>query len=251
MAIKGKRKTGSRGSQARRRPAGAPRPSLPARERVPWHRTERGRVGLALGLLVAVVAVWSLVARSQEEGAERARAQDALEGYAGEIRTVAGEVQPGAGGMAQASPDTTGAALRALAGQAGSWTTSLRRAERELGQVRPPLAGATAHGLFSQSISLYISAAKTFATAADAPADLATRLLQRAVDQRDAAGTAWILGTQELDRELGRAELPPSGVAFPGAPVPGAGADLPEEPAAGGAGDGDGGNGGGGADGDR
>lgn len=244
MAIKGKRKSQSRGSQARRRPASAPRPSVAARHRVPWYRTQQGQA-LAVGLTALLVGlVWWAVARAQDEAAALERAQDALETFSGEVRAVTQTVRPAALGMSQAPTEAGGDALETLPDEARSWIGTLRAAGDEIGGVRPAPAAAGAYGMFSHSITLYMSAARTFALAADAPEAVAAGVLERAADQRDAAGSAWVLATQELDRARARVELEGAGIAFPGAP--GAPATLPTSPPP----EGNGGNGtGGGGDG--
>ena len=67
MAIKGKKKSQSRGSQGQRRPAAAPRPVYTGRRHTPWYKTTEGR--LIGGMLIAVVVgvkIW-LVADAQNE----------------------------------------------------------------------------------------------------------------------------------------------------------------------------------------
>lgn len=244
MAIKGKRKSQARGSQARRRPAGAPRASFAGRHRVPWYRTERGRVWAAAAAALIVGLVWWAIARAQGQAADLERAQEALESFSGEVRAVAQTLRPAAVGMAQAPTEADGDALATLPEEARSWMRSLRAGRDALGRVRPTPAEAGAYGLFSQSITLYTSAARTFALAGEAPEGLAPRVLERAAEQRDTAGAAWVLATQELDRERARVQLGAAGIAFPGAPgtppLPGGG---------GGQGEGTGGTGGGGGNG--
>ncbi|MFN2389188.1 MAG: hypothetical protein ABR575_06220, partial [Actinomycetota bacterium] len=53
MAIKGKKKSQSRGSQGQRRPAAAPRPTYAPRRATRWYQTPAGRLAaITLGLLL-------------------------------------------------------------------------------------------------------------------------------------------------------------------------------------------------------
>ncbi|MDQ3957514.1 MAG: hypothetical protein M3273_04245, partial [Actinomycetota bacterium] len=59
MAIKGKKKSQSRGSQGLRRPAAAPRPVYTGRRHTPWYKTTEGRlIGGILAAALIGIAIW-------------------------------------------------------------------------------------------------------------------------------------------------------------------------------------------------
>ena len=79
MAIKGKKKSQSRGSQGVRRPAAAPRPTVSARRKTSWWRTRDGLLIGGIFLVVAIgVVVW-LVISAQDRAEQREQEQATLE----------------------------------------------------------------------------------------------------------------------------------------------------------------------------
>ncbi|MFN2491248.1 MAG: hypothetical protein ABR529_16275 [Actinomycetota bacterium] len=235
MAIKGKKKSQTRGSQARRRPASAPRPIVAAR-RTPWYRTERGRVVL-IGLAVAIVAlVWWAVAGARSRAADLERRRDVIESYSDRVRALLQGVRPAAQGMSQTPTKLEGQGPGPLGKSAQTWIEDLRVAETQAVGIFPAPAVSDAHELFARSVSLLLGAAETYALVPDAPKDLRTRLLERAAQQRDGAVGVWVTATRVLDAERAVVELLPSGL---GAPATGPAAGRPSLPAP--PGDGEGG----------
>ena len=231
MAIKGKRKSQARGSQARRRPAAAPRPVVVAR-RTPWYRTTAAKViGVAALALVAGLVWWS-VDRAQERSAALELSQAALETYTRNVQGLLQQVRPAAQAMGEATaaarPNADG-----LEADVAAWTKSLQRAEREAGGIFAGPSTQAVHGLFSSSVGMYLSAAKTLGLAAEAGGAVRVNALARASEQHAAATNVWLGAVQVLDRERERAELDPSGLGAPSTPPAGAQTGLPAPPDAG------------------
>jgi hypothetical protein len=221
MAIKGKKKSQARGSQARRRPASAPRPVPSTRRRVPWYRTERGRLLVAAIGAVVVGFAWWGVARARSDAADRARRRDAVETYTGEARALLQGVRPAAQSMSQI-PSSGGSDSDPgkIGRTANSWIKVLQSAHTEAGRIVPSPLVIDAHELFSQSVDVYLSAAKTYRLAARAGDSLAPEVLVRAGEQRDQASSIWLLATRLLDEERQSADLPPSGLGLPSSGAP-------------------------------
>ena len=81
MALKGKKKSRVRGSQAKRRPASAPRPAYGSHEKPRWYQTTQGMV---IGFIIAavlVVFVWWFVADKRSESQARETKQEQLQAY--------------------------------------------------------------------------------------------------------------------------------------------------------------------------
>jgi hypothetical protein len=230
MAIKGKKKSQSRGSHARRRPASAPRPLVGPR-REPWYRTQRGRAIAAVVLVIVVGVAWWAIARAQERAADLELNQAVLEEYTGELRALLQTVRPAAQGMnAAVGPG----GVDAIGDEVPAWTATLRRARTEARATFAAPVVAEVHALVSQSIDLYRAAASTYELVPDAPKQLQDRLIARASAQRDSAASIWVAAVAVLDRERAREELDPSGLAAPSTPPPGV--QAPSSPPADGAG---------------
>jgi hypothetical protein len=217
MAIKGKKKQQARGSQARRRPAASPRPALPAR-RLPWYRTDRGRLLAAVAAAVLLGVAWWAIADARAKQAQRERRQSAIEDYTGRVRALLQTVRPAAEGMARAPTGKP-----ALGRQARSWIESFRSARAQAAGHRVAVEAAPADRLYGEAIGVYRDAAETYRLVPAAPKPLQAKLLERASAQRDHAGVVWATATQILDAERARLELGPSGLAAPAAPALGGG----------------------------
>jgi hypothetical protein len=222
MAIKGKKKQQTRGSQARRRPAAPPRPVVAAR-RLPWYRTDRGRLLAIVAVAVMLGGAWWAIAGARAEQAQRERRQSAIEDYTGRVRALLQTVRPAADGMAQAPTTADAKGVAALGRQARSWIESLRSARAQAAGHRVAVEAAPADRLYGEAIDVYRDAAETYRLVPAAPRPLQAKLLERASAQRDHAGVVWATATQVLDAERARLELGPSGLAAPATPALGGG----------------------------
>jgi hypothetical protein len=220
VAIKGKRKTGARGSQSRRRPAGAPRAAAVAPRRVPWHQTAGGRVAVAVGVALLLASAWWAVATTRGASGDLTARREALETYSGEVQALVQGVRPAAQALAALPADPTARELDALAERAQGWLAALGRAREQLAGFSPPASAGPAHGLLAQALALWESAARAVRTGARADGDVAADVLARAGDSRDAANTIWLSAVALIDTARQRAELDPSGIGFPGVPAP-------------------------------
>ena len=218
MAIKGKKK--SRGSQAKRRPAAAPRPTVTARRREPWYRTTRGR--LIAGAVLAVIAglvIWTVMA-AQSRSDELAQEQDQLVDYTSEVRSILQIVRPPAGEMTQA-PTSVTEGLGSLDKDVVGWLAQLTNAQQQIQGVSAPAGQESVNAAFLQAINTYASAARTYELAQQVDGKVVDEVLQRAGEQRDQAGSQWQLATDLLDKARADAEMSASGIAVPAEAVPG------------------------------
>lgn len=200
MAIKGKKKSQSRGSQGQRRPAAAPRPVYTGRKHTPWYKTNEGR--LIGGMLIAVivgVTIW-LVADAQSKSRERTETREALEDYVQTVRSFTNALGPVAEDMGLAPQ--TGPDVGELKQDAAKWSTDLSAAQAQIVSVPPPDEASVASKLFDQSMASFLAAARTFETAADAEGELQTELLAQAHQEHQQATGLFDLGVEALDAEL-------------------------------------------------
>lgn len=220
MAIKGKKKSQSRGSQARRRPAAAPRPAYTGRSRPPWHRTPGGQVTVAV-ILAALfgLGAWAVIAaRSRAASAEETRAR--IDGYTNDLRGLIQSLDPPVGEMAAVPLEPTADVVETLEEAPDRWIEQLTEVEQTGLQITPPAEAQNIHPLFGQMISLYKSAASTYKLVPRAEPRLQRQLLRRAAETRDQAtgvffGALSLLDEQRRELDMGTARLEP-----PGAPAP-------------------------------
>lgn len=213
MAIKGKKKSQSRGSQARRRPAAAPRAIAAGRRRPPWYKTPQGRAALIVAFLVVAGVVTGLILHAKSNSAKLADRQDAMERYTGSVRGVLQTITPAVSEMTIAPTDPTDKeGIAALSDDVDTWAQILKSGFNEAATLRPPPAARSADALFEQAVKLYQESAKTYALVPDAPAKLALDLLGSARSQRSSASELWANAMFILDDA--RHELEMSGSAL-------------------------------------
>jgi hypothetical protein len=232
MAIKGKKKSQKRGSQAKRRPASAPR-QAPVARRVPWYRSQAFRVLALLTLLIVGSIIIVLVKNAQDAKDELAAKQDKLDAYTTQVKALVLDVQGPATEMATIQPaGITPEQVDKLTKSSDNWTKVLGTAQGKLVEF-PQAAGTTeATALFGQSLQLYVTAAKTYQLALELSGDQQVQAIQTAGEIKAQAGTLWTQATTSLDAALAKQELEPSGIPPPDAPTsttPGAGQPLPTD----------------------
>jgi len=218
MAIKGKKK--SRGSQARRRPAAAPRPTVTPRRREPWYRTTRGR--LIAGALLAAIAglvIWAVMA-AQSRSDELAKEQGRLGEYTTEMRSILETVGPPAGAMT-AAPVSAKDDLGSLEKDVVGWLAQLTNGQQQIQGVVTPAGEESVSAAFLQAINTYASAARSYELAGKVDGRALDDVLQLAAQQRDQAGSQWQLATDLLDKARAEAEMNASDIAVPAEAVPG------------------------------
>ncbi len=173
---------------------------------------------IVLSLIVAAV----LANRTSAPASSTGQQQGALETYTSSIADLLQVAAPTAGQMAAAPANAGDPGVGQLAGSSKKWDAKLADAEKNAGQVFPVPQVVTAQRLFSESIHLFSSAAKTYGLVPTVPASARGPLLQRAADQRDQANFIWQAGVELLDKQRALAKLGPSGLAAP----------IPAQPAA-------------------
>lgn len=222
MAIKGKKKSQSRGSQARRRPAAPPRPVAPQRNRIRWYRTPTGIAALGIIAMVLIgVVVWA-VQKNSDEAEKLENRQEVLDGYSAEVRTALQSLRAPIGAMAAAPPAIQDPEqAEQLAEDASGWVEDLEKAQTQFGQVVPAGSVQSVNSLYVQAVQIYISAAKAYEIAAVAEGEIQADTLGLAGTQRLQASSIWTEATALLDAMLKDAELDPSGLTAPDAPAPG------------------------------
>lgn len=200
MAIKGKKKSQSRGSQGQRRPAAAPRPVYTGKKKTPWYKTTEGRLigGLILAVVVGV-SIW-VIADAQNKSKERTQQREALESYASSVRSFATTIGPVAEEMSLVAPADPN--LEALADDSKKWTQDLTAAQAQIATLQPPDEAEVANNLFQQSLSSYTSAARTFESVSRAEGDLQNELLGQAIEEREQAAALFGLAVDALDERL-------------------------------------------------
>jgi hypothetical protein len=232
MAIKGKKKSQSRGSQARRRPAAAPRSIATSRRRTPWYKTPQGRAGIIVFLLAAAGVVTGLVLHAHSNSEKLADRQDAVERYTGSVRAVLQTMTPAASGMLTAPTDPTdGATVVPLTKNGKSWEDTLNAAITQAGQLRPPPAAQSADSLFQQSAGLYLTAAQLYQLVPNEPDKTRGDLLASATTVRDQANQLWSNAVSILDDLRAELEMSPSALRSPASAPPNGQPTPPPPPA--------------------
>ncbi len=217
MAIKGKKKSQSRGSQARRRPAAAPRPSYATGgPKLPWYKTPGGQVAAGVGLaLIAGLIVWAF-ATVRSGAADREGQQDAVEKYTGEIKVAAQLMNADVAEM-NAIPLDAATLPEDLDKDVKLWNKAFTNALTQVSQMIPPPELEEANQLFGQAIQMYMSAADGYELAAKTEdTEAASALLAQFSKQRDQAAGIWQTAIAVLDRERDDLEMTSSRLTPPG-----------------------------------
>jgi len=217
MAIKGKKKTQQRGSQARRRPTPAPRPE-PRAPRIPWYRKPVIVTPLIVALVIVIGAGAAVIANNRSESKEKEQRQEALQAFTGRVRAMLQRVDPIVGAMvaaggSQEAPET-------LAEDTESWATALEGAVVEVSQIVPPPGTESASQLLGQAVGLYQGAVRTFAVATELDGKDQGKVLERAAEQVGQASSIWQIGVTLIDTELADAGLGASQISVPGTTPP-------------------------------
>jgi len=218
MAIKGKKKSQSRGSQARRRPAGAPRPASVRREHVSWYRTSGGRVAVAVIAALVLSSIAGIVAAVNSSSNRAESRRDRLDAYTSNVRAFALQIADPATQMTQMSaipPELEPEFISELRKQSNGWIETLTGARAEAAQSEPPAGLGDVNRLLTESLLLYKSSAESLLLATRAKGDVQTSLVRNAVDQHERAGNIFISAVGLIDREREREGLNPSGIGHP------------------------------------
>lgn len=228
MAIKGKRKSQNRGSQARRRPATAPRPAVGSRRRPPWYRTTTGQVIATLLFLVVLITTIALVAHVRHNSQQRSQAQAQLETYTGKIRSVLVKITPTATEMTSAPTSSTDPnAINALKKSTADWAKSFDSGVSDLQQIAPVASATDASQLFTQSLQLYSTAVQSYKLVPSVPSKVQDTALAAAQAEFTEAGQLWTTAVSLLDRARSDVGLAPSALRSPQSAVPNSSTPAP------------------------
>ena len=227
MALKGKKKSQSRGSQGRRRPAAAPRAAYASRAKQPWYGTTAGRAVAALVLVIAIIAIVAFV-QSRPNTANLTQRQNALDQYTGDIRGLLQGITPAAVAENSVPNKLSAKDAKKLVTKSQSWTTQLTKAQQSVGGVTAPTPSTqSANVLFVESIQLYSQAATIYGLASSTSPAVQPRMLASGANLRNQATALWQEGINILDQARTQAKMVPSQLR-----IPTAGAVAPPSPPA-------------------
>ena len=248
MAIKGKKKSGNRGSQARRRPAAAPRAiATTARAKPPWYNTATGRVIAALLVVFLIAGIGALIAINRSNASKEEDKREAVERYVNELTAVVQSAATPIGEMSAVAPGAPPEQLESLAEDANGWADDIEAAASQVVSIQAPEEVAGIHPYFQQAFTAYATSAKLLINAGDSEGKAQADLLTRATEVRSGAEGIWATATAQIDAELVELDGDPSGLQSPA--IAGASAAVPPAPTEeeeGGGGGGQGNNNGGG-----
>lgn len=213
MALKGKKKSRVRGSQARRRPAGAPRPSYGGRRKARWYQTT---AGLVIGFLIAatvLIFVWWWVADSRSDAKALEAKQGELQTYTTQLRTLMQDLTALASDLGAAGTVEDDE----LSKKAKEWKNTLGDVQTASTQAIPPSELSTLSGLVSQSLSLYGKSVDQYELLPDLERSTREEISASATASLAAANTILSAVIDFLDKEREASDLAASGLTAPGA----------------------------------
>ena len=216
MALKGKKKSRARGSQARRRPANAPRPSYGGREKPRWYQTTSGLVIAFLLAAAAIIFVWWFVADSRSENQARQDEQAALQTFTTDLRSVISSLTPLTTDLATA----TGLDDDELAEKRDTWNEQLSGVQTSLSELSAPEDLAALGGVISQSTLLYGQAIDGYVSLPDLEGKARKTLSASATSSFNAANNLFSVAIQLLDQARSEADLAPSRLSAPASEPP-------------------------------
>ena len=203
MAIKGKKKSQSRGSQGHRRPAQPPRPAVGSSQRVPWYKDTTWQViGSVLFVLLLGIGWWA-ISTAQSNSKELEQRQENLQSYTDSLAAL---LQTFRGGSVEMATASSGTDYEALTAQSKRWTALFEVAQKQAAQIQPPGSMTEAHQLFVRTVILLRSAAQTYGLVPQLEGQDQEDLLVRAAEARDSANSIWLTGVALLDAQRTDAE---------------------------------------------
>lgn len=231
MALKGKKKSRSRGSQARRRPASAPRPTSGGGSKLRWYQTTTGLVVAFLVAVTVVILAWWFIADNRSEAEALETTQAELTDYTETVETTIQDVTPVAADLAGA------AELKddQLAEKAKTWKSQLSTAQTAVAQAAPPTGIEAMNGLLTQAILLYVQSAEQYELLPQLEGRVREEVSAKAAASFLAANNIFssaieILDTARVDNELSSSGLQTPGTA-PEATMPPGELEVPGEEA--------------------
>ena len=225
MALKGKKKSRSRGSQARRRPASAPRPAYGTKDKPRWYQTTAGLViGFVVIMSVAIFLLW-FTADQRAETKELETQKEQLDDFTGQLRTIGDNITPVATELSSASTLDDAA----LEEKATEWKNKLSESQTAVAQIAAPEGLEPANGLLTQSILLYVQAAEQYALLPSLEGKPRDEIAAKAAASFSSANSIYASVIELLDAQRDEVDMNASGLTTPGTGAPQAGASLPAE----------------------
>lgn len=222
MAIKGKKKSGSRGSQARRRPATAPRVITSRQTHTPWYQTAAGRVIAAIVVVALLVGAGVAIAQVSASSDRRAERQEALNEFTRAIENLGGDLGVPVSEMGAVARTPSKKVLNTLEEDATGWVKDIRDIREANQGLRAPEGLTSLPALFDQAVGLYGNAATSYQIVAgmeDVP-EQRIEVMASAQYELGSAGGVWQGAVGVLDEARAEEGLEPSGIAPPNAVVP-------------------------------
>lgn len=215
MALKGKKKSRARGSQARRRPGAAPRPSYGTKEKPRWYQTTAGIVIAFIAVVsIAILVLWFFADQRSETRALETQKEE-LDGFTGQLRGVLANLTPVANELSTAGELSD----KELGESASRWREQLTESQASAATLAPPEEIDVVTGLLTQSVALYQQAVQQYA--------LVPSLEDRAREQVAASATASLASANTifasvielLDEQRQEVDMNVSGLQPPGMPA--------------------------------
>jgi hypothetical protein len=216
MALKGKKKSRARGSQARRRPAAAPRPTHGGRDKPRWYQTTAGLVIGFLAAMVLIIFVWWFVADSRSDTKAREDQEAALQTFTTDLRTVISNLTPLTSELATA----TGLDDKELADKTDAWNEQLSSVQTSLAELSAPRDLAALGGIISQSTLLYGQAIDGYGSLPDLEGQARKTVSASATSSFNAANNLFSVAIQLLDQARSEADMSASGLTAPASEPP-------------------------------
>ena len=217
MALKGKKKSRARGSQAKRRPAAAPRPTYGGRDKARWYQTTPG---LVIGFLVIaslVIFTWWWIADNRSETRAREAQVEEIQAFTADLRSLFQTMTP-------LMSEIQGAGLLNdidLFQNTKAWKKQLPQVESASAAVVPPTQLASTASLISQSFLLVSESIDLYASTLDLQGDERDTVSDSASATFQASTVSLSVLIGLIDQERTELDLPPSGLVAPGTqPLP-------------------------------
>ena len=239
MALKGKKKSRARGSQARRRPAAAPRPTYGGRDKPRWYQTTQGLVIAFVVAAAVTIVTWWWVADSRSDARLLEQQRETVQTYTTNIRTLVQTITPVASEISGAASLGDAELVKAAA----AWKKQLGEAQTTVTQLAPPEGLDALNGLVTQSLLLYVQSAEQYELLPELEGNAQQQVSAKALASFQAADNVFANVVQLIDKERQELELAASGITTPAsaaaasAPTPGAPGtegsapvELPSEP---------------------
>lgn len=215
MALKGKKKSRARGSQARRRPASAPRPSQAAVKRR-WYQTTAGLTIASLGTILVLALVTWLIADNRSDAAALKSDRKQVETVTEQMKSVFNLLS----GPAAEMPAAADLSSKELAKKTKGWEEQVTQAQATIGAMGQASGLESVTGLLQQGAVLYTAVGEEYKLAAELEGDARERATANATRLLTSAEQIFVTATTLLDERRAELDLDASGLTSPAAAAP-------------------------------